>query len=383
MLPSFITRLFIVLCLVSIVLSPAKAQLTLPPPPTEAALQKHTLDWIKTGNDFAQTSLDAPAIDREISSRIKAYDREKPIVTFDVPLNTRKLVKPTRKIYKQFSPTIGALNMAKNNGVLDREAYFWRYGNIDIAVPGDTYTDQYNVYSVARALEILQYRYPRAYQKLFVEPMQFSAAAPNYGTPKWKNRFATILISFDGSPVPIAAGQTAVASPVIENGIETYNNIAVVSLSNTNIRGEQESGSKPLYNAAPEENYVRYMREGLVETLVHEMLHRYIDYRNSYEEVYNTLFTTRDNLPGGKLFRGFQSLATTGEEAIVTTTSLHYFVREGGLQSNLLFFYRGTLDVSITRLMNSSLAESYATLVDPDVKRGALFKDRLRLPILD
>ena len=157
--------------------------------------------------------------------------------------------------------------------------------------------------------------------------------------------------------------------------------MSVVSIDNTNIQGNLESGSMPIYMSSPNENYIRYLREGLVETIVHEMLHRLVDHRRSYEQKFNTLYDLRIgkgqiggvpvNDPNG-----------TAEETIVITTSMHYFIRKGGLQSSIHFLYAVGMTLNISSLINSGMADKYADLVDPGKKRK-LYKDRLRLDILD
>jgi hypothetical protein len=328
---------------------PRTTSFALPTPPNTEALKKHDLKWIKSGNDFDQSKFaTAEAIDKEIENRIRTYDRETAIVTFDVPINYSRLSYSKYQSYVDFKPDIGNLDIARNAGALNKNAHFWRYGDIDIAVPGDTYKDQMNVYAIARAVELLKYRYPKAYQKLFVETRNFQTDTLNYA--KWRNRYSVLLFSFDESPSDIAGGLTANGTEVngtmkVVEGINEYSNISIVSIDHTNIQGGQNSGSRPVYNLSSDENYIRYLREGLVETLVHEMLHRYLDYMNSYKEIFNKLYNARYNANHPL------DLRLAGEEAIATTTSLHYFLREGGLQSYLHFYYGIELNISINKLV--------------------------------
>ncbi len=360
------------------VASPRTITFNLPPAPDAASLKGHKLEWVKTGNDFDQSKFaKAEAIDKEIEKRIRAYDRETAIITFDVPINSERLSYVGEQKYIEFNKQIGKLNKAQPKGPLDKAAHFWRYGDIDVAVPGDTYEDQLNVYSIARAVEILKYRYPSAYNKLFVETRDFAPTPPVYGNPKYKNKYSVLLFSFDTSPDPIAVGISAVGNAVLANGVEEYSNVSVVSLHSSNIRGAGDVGSGPIYMApTPDENYVRYLREGLIETLVHEMLHRYIDYRHPYDTLFFNLYQARYADPSR------ESLRIRGEEAIVTSTSLHYFNREGGLQSKVPFFYLTELNLSINTLWTASLLDYFAALSNPHLRLGS-YKDRLRLNILD
>lgn len=349
----------------------------LPAAPTERQLKDRNLRWIKTGNDFDQGIYrNAEEIDKEIEKRIKAYDRETAIVTFDVPINYSRLLYEKYQKYTEFNPDIGNLNLSGSGQPLDKKAHFWRYGNIYIAVEGDSYKDQLNVYSIARAVEILKYRYPEAYQKLFIEVGNFKGKNLSYA--RWKNKYAVLLFSFDESPSHIAGGITANGKKANNtyfdnNGIGEYSNVSVVSIDSVNIEGKNDSGSKPIYRSGAEENYMRYLREGLVETLVHEMIHRYIDYMNSYDESFNKIFNLRydENYP--------LDSRISGEEVIVTTTSLHYFQKKGGLQSSIPFYYGMDMMVSLEKLkQSSSLTNAYLQITDPQ-NNFSIYKDRLSL----
>lgn len=349
---------------------PRTLTFTVPASPGAQALQNHDLRWITTGNDFDQSALDSIAIDAEIGRRLRAYDAATPIVTYDVPINSGRLSRPTHQKYVEFDPRIGTLAVSNSGRPLDREAYFWRYGDVHIAVPGDTHRDQLNVYAVARALEILRYRYPDAYQRLFVDVRGFPADSPTF--EKHRRRFSTLLFSFDESPTYVAAGATglgAIATPA-GSTIAASSNIAVVSIDNTTIQGSSPNGSQPIYQRSADENYVRYLREGLVESLVHEMLHRYVDHRSSFDAVYNELHRYRN----GGIFEV--------EEAIVASTSLGYFSRAGGLQSDISYYYNDTLRSNIRTMMSRTLAERFARLVNPGLT-GSGYMQRLRLPVLN
>lgn len=348
---------------------------SLPSDPGEQALQAHDLAWIRTGMDFDQDGMTAEQIDEEISRRIRTYDRETSIATFEVPINSRRLSAPVRQRYATFLAADSVSSNLTNAGQpLDREAYFWKYGSYAIAAPGDTYRDQLNVYAVARALEILRVRYPIAYDRLFLSVREFPADSPTIGV--YKNRYRLVLFSFDESPLEIAAGATAFANLTTKtpgSDIQYSANTAIVSIDNTTIQGfTPDTGSQPIYRREAEENYVRYLREGLAETLVHEMLHRYVDYRYTYDPVYNEIRKSRDH--------GDQTLAFGIEEAIVTSTSFDYFLRQGGLQADLAFFYRGKLEVNVTQ--SGSELERYAILINPGLPATSLYKERLRLPVL-
>ncbi|MBC8032296.1 MAG: hypothetical protein H7Z16_19590 [Pyrinomonadaceae bacterium] len=322
---------------------PRTTTFELPPLPEGPALGRRDLAWIKTGNDFNQSGFTtAEAIDKEIEKRVSSYDRETAIVTFDVPFNSRRLIKPINKrTYNDFDNTIAAVNANLSN----LDAYFWKYGDIDIAVSGDTYQDQLNVYAVIRALEILRYRYPKAYQKLFVETRKYTSQAPTPGM--FVNRFKTVLITFHTSTTAEIAegGQALGANEDLSGPHGKYSNLAIVSIHATKILGAATTGSNILYRKTPNENYTRYLREGLVETLVHEMLHRYIDTRTNVDALETSIFKARP-LAGGTAL----PLNNKWEEAFIINTSLSYFIREGGLQPSVPYHYRSIIDGNIAEL---------------------------------
>ncbi|MDO1444606.1 hypothetical protein Q0590_00005 [Rhodocytophaga aerolata] len=173
--------------------------------------------------------------------------------------------------------------------------YFWAYRDIDIAVLTDDDSGQYYVYSIARAIEILRCRYPKAYQKLFMESRVFSTQAPKPGT--FINRYSKILISFNNNTkASIAESGTVLGTNEDPSGaFGKYSNLAVISFHQANLLGSTNQGSKVLYDKSPDENYIRYLREGIVETLLHEMLHRYIETRRNIDELATTVVSARPN----------------------------------------------------------------------------------------
>ncbi len=314
--------------------------------PTQEDLGKHDLSWIKTCNRFDQSRINADAIDAEIENIIKKYDLETSIVTFDVPINMKRLVKPDgKKLFSAFDP---AYRLDKlRDQPLNEEVYFWKYRDIDIAVGGDAYLDQYLVYSTARALEILRCRYPKAYQKLFVESRSFPQQAPTLGS--FVNRFNRILISFQNvTKAPVAeSGTVLVANEDLSGPYGKYSNLAVVSFHQDNLLGKTAFGSSVLYNKSADENFIRYLKEGIVETLVHEMLHRFIETRRKVDELATIVTDARDES---------LSLNLLWDEIFINNTSLHFFLREGGVQPPILLYYKGVLDGNIAAVHGLRLA---------------------------
>lgn len=353
------------------------AMFTVPPTPGIAALQARDLRWITTANDFDQTALSADAIDQEIARRLGAYDREAAIATYEVPINSKHLVAPKGlQRYTAFDGRLGVLTAPATVAAFSQDAYFWSYRGHHIAVSGDTHRDQLNVYAVARALEVLRLRYPDAYRRLFLDVRTFQPEPVQKIT--YNNRYSTVLFSFDQRSNFVLGGTAfGTACPAAPSGVQLCSNISVVSLNPVTIGGSIEgAGSQPIYRRSADESYMRYLREGIVETLVHEMLHRYVDYRFTHDPAYAELRrirTVNDSILNLEL-----------EEAFVTATSIGYFLREGGLQGFVPFYYRGTFDINLQNLLRTNKAEldRVIALFNPAPTSKA-YTQLLRLPILD
>lgn len=355
---------------------PQTTTFALPPAPDAAALEARDLAWIKTGNDFDQKGLTAELIDKEIENRIKAYGRETAIVTFDVPLNSQRFFKPQREqTYENFDASIGNIN----DKLPQNKAYFWRYRDIDIAVAGDTYQDQLNVYAVARALEIIRCRYPKAYQKLFLETRTFASQAPKKGF--FVNRLKNVLIAFHTitTTADIAESGQALGNNEDMNGDHgKYSNLAVITIHAKNILGSETFGSSVLYKKTPNENYIRYLREGIVETLVHEMLHRYINTRAHIDNLETIIFEARPPKNGTA-----RPLNDKWEEVFIINTSLAYFTREGGLEPSVPAYYRNVLEGNINLLKQQRSARIFDDMSRLSNFDGNNYTEIMRLKVLD
>jgi hypothetical protein len=298
----------------------------------QAELQKHDLRWI--GCDFtACAEADAPATNRDAASA--------------ATLCTLTLVRDLPFVYLgRIHPNqTGAFTTAdvisrSNIGWLNSPRYVYRLGEtLYILTEADTASDQLDVFYTLRAFEILRTRYPTAYEQLITQAAQFPAEPPlgNRAARQrpWKNRARSILISFDSSPKNIAAGVTVLdTAPKTDptTGLKEYSNVDVISIDRETIRGRERFGSRPLYGKVnPEENYLRYMREGLVETLVHELLHRQIDRLSSIDDRMKVLRERRTAASACEV--------DALEEVLVASTSLDYFRRKGGLGENLLAYH--------------------------------------------
>lgn len=227
---------------------------------------------------------------------------------------------------------------------LDGPRHIYKYhDNVYIFTEADEARDQLEAFYTARALEILSAAFPSAYKKLVTETASFPSE-PTSGGRNWKNRVRSLVISFDSSPVYIAAGITALDGAPVTNtqtGIDEYSNVAAISIDRETILGQSDAvGSRPIYGKpGADENFLRYMREGVVETLVHEVLHRYIDRRNSVDDRMNDLYNRRTNAGACQAY--------AFEETLVASASLLYFRQAGGLGAGYLDYYDKVLDANL------------------------------------
>lgn len=132
----------------------------------------------------------------------------------------------------------------------------------------------------------------------------------------WRNRLQSTVISFDKTPEYVAAQTTIVdTSATLRDGVELYENVAIISIDEKTIEGKQSGrGSKPIYNRAQaEENYRLYMTDGLLYSIAHEFLHTYLDQRNSVSALADAVVRNQ-KIKGG----------ADAEEVLVAHTTLEY-----------------------------------------------------------
>jgi hypothetical protein len=237
---------------------------------------------------------------------------------------------------------IGPTNIAW----LDAPRHTYRYGDaVYVMTEQDGAADQLEVFFTVRALEILRTDHPAAYQKLVVDVAEFPAEQPLDGLT-WKNRVRSVVISFDTSPLYIAAGITVLdAAPTKDKNLDQYSNVAAISIDRETIRGaSDEVGSRPIYQKpGDDENFLRYMREGIAETLVHELLHRHVDRLNSVDAAMNDLYFRRGDMAACARFEL--------EEALVAAASLLHFRKAGGIGETYLDYYDVVLDANLEVVM--------------------------------
>lgn len=202
------------------------------------------------------------------------------------------------------------------------------------------------LYYTIRAIEILKVRFTDFYQKLIVSvvnPYIQNTEHANY--TNWYNRFPKIVISFNTGSSDIAISGTYLDPAVISfssggQPMSLYENFPIISINAEIIKGtSQTTGSYPIYKRSdPKENYLLYLKEGLLHSICHELIHRYIDVNNVKKgSIFNYISfgNGRRNRNDPQYDKNLYNI----EEAIVNRTLDNYFRQAGGLSSDLLDYY--------------------------------------------
>lgn len=305
-----------------------------------ADLDKHDLAWVGCGFTACgplegQASAGEPAPGKSITCQAPSLDPTK--------LAYLGHIHPNQSGAFTTSDVISPSNIAW----LDGARHIYRYREaVYLLTEADEAADQLDVFYMVRALEVLRTAYPSVFDRLLVQTADFPSE-PTVSGRGWKNRFRSFVLSFDASPQYIAAGITVLDAAPKKNattGLDEYSNVAAISIDRENILGKAESvGSRPLYGKpSADEDFLRYLREGLVETLVHELLHRYIDRLNSVDDRMNELFTRRSAQGACEV--------DALEETLVASASLGFFRQAGGLGKGYLDYYDKVLDDNRSRI---------------------------------
>ncbi len=325
------------------------AQKTLP---EMTELNNHELSWINPDlinqEEFTEV---------EIENQIKRLVEEQTndnllVVEMEIPFNEKKLN------YLGFIHPNNLDVFTKNQITaftaceLNRKLHIYKYGDFFISTEEDKEVNQENVYYALRAISILKYRYTEAYQRLFVDTRSPAKPKPTSGL-KYLNINRAVWIGFNYNPVSIAANRMYLILDGYadsNNSIDLYRNTSNVYIHSENILGNSNIGSKPIYGETSSHlNRIKYLKEGLLESIVHEMLHNYIEYSHSALPAYNAIYKMRG-------MKSFNFL----EENIVLNTSLSYFYKKSGFTDDVKDFYYSTIfHPNINSLQKQNLFATY------------------------
>lgn len=220
-------------------------------------------------------------------------------------------------------------------------------------------SQNFELYYTIRAIEILKHKYNHLYQNLvqsIIYPSIGLNNLTNYNT--WINTYPKIVISFNDVSDDIAISGTYLDNSSIPfqiNGqnFSLYENFPVVSINPELIKGHnKDKGSYPIYKLKnPKSNYLRYLNEGLLHSICHELIHRYIDIRNNEKgTIYNYIAfgNGRTNRDSSNYDINLYNL----EEAIVNQTLEVFFKKYGGISNQLLDYYAKVQSDNLNRIEN-------------------------------
>jgi hypothetical protein len=178
---------------------------------------------------------------------------------------------------------------------LAAKRHFFGHGPFVFTVLSDARHHVDMVVRTAAALDSLRRVRPAAYE-FITSTMRFPTAPPLPGARRF-DRAAAIFVSFDKTPKFIAAGATVDGLSAREDSMTLSSNYSLISIDEETIRGNDPNvGSRRIYKLpTPDANYRRYMTDGVMFTLVHEMAHRHIDHVRSTSQLARTMYEARDD----------------------------------------------------------------------------------------
>lgn len=170
--------------------------------------------------------------------------------------------------------------------------HFFEYDAFVLTVRSDSLQHLDMVLRTAAALNRVKSGRESAYR--FLTSMMVYPTAPSLDTLA-KSRFEKIIISFDKTPVEIAAGTTLEGKYRFEAGEKVYDHYAIISIDEVTIRGAtNQMGSGLIYGLpSPAENYRTYMADGIIYSLMHEASHRYVDHLWSTNALAHSMYHAR------------------------------------------------------------------------------------------
>lgn len=215
--------------------------------------------------------------------------------------------------------------------------------------------DQLLIHGCLRALQILKLRYAPLYNDLIAPRGVLSAAelkakrkqdkeSASAGAP-WINVRSRFIFVVNNKGAESAQSIYLLGkSKKVELGekrkVSVYHNSVVVTL---NIAHLSHRGSAVVYKGMSQRDaFLHFIRDGLIETIVHESLHCFISENKHLNSKLQTIRAFQSAKKGGFGRRG-----KSVEEAIVCNSSLRYFEaaarRETGLHPHVFRFYRKSM----------------------------------------
>jgi len=289
-----------------------------------------SVEDIKTKNDFDQKNMSSTEIDQKIASLMVGSL----ISDYEFPINKGKLKyhkKHNPKEYIEFYIPF----YEKDMPMINKELEIYNYDGVWILVSDNSPRNLQNVFYAARAIQIIKTKYPEAYSYL-LDPDQvelgYKKIATNTPGPLPILNKLYPIISFDKSPLKIAGSlynkSLSSTQTRFYNNMYWYEN-KVNGLTSINYETDRP---KEIYKKSEKEmNYWLYLKEGLIESLLHEFTHLYLYNFADFDKKAKHIFEKRPD-PVDTNYN------VDVEEAIVINTIDSYLMGKGGLSADLLTF---------------------------------------------
>lgn len=199
------------------------------------------------------------------------------------------LIPPQWDVLRAFSA------QAEGRDELAAARHFFEYDRFVLTVRTDSAHHLDMVLRTAAILDRIKVSGGDAYR--FITSMTEYPTAPSMADTLWKRRFERIIISFDKTPRDIAAGATLNGRYDLDGGTRFYNDYAIISIDEVTIQGATPGkGSSVIYGLpSAAENYRAYMADGLIYSIVHESVHRYVDHLRGTNRLANSIYNARDS----------------------------------------------------------------------------------------
>jgi hypothetical protein len=161
---------------------------------------------------------------------------------------------------------------------LAEKRHFFAHGPFVFTVLTDGRQHIDMVVRTAAALDSLRTARPSAYEFL-TSTLRFPTGPPLANTNRI-DRSGAVVFSFDKTPDHIAAAVQVDGRFVFADNVQLYTNLGVISIDEETILGnDANNGSRRIYRLPTDSaNYRRYMTDGVIFTMVHEMAHLHISH---------------------------------------------------------------------------------------------------------
>ncbi len=301
--------------------------------PDSLQLARHDLAWIITATDFAQHGLSEHACEDRLSEILQAQ-RDRPVAAIEVPINLQRL-----QYHGRIVPSLAGVVPASDQvqpaarrfvEALDGWYHQWSYGEeLSLLSRDDGRAAQLVVFALIRAWLILERLFPSVHMALFAAWDDEERARASDPDAPWLNLHSRTVFALNSYPRYTAVSSYLLGVPdASAEGPPVYHNLPVTML---NLTGMQGTGSSQVYGLNDADSFHLYLRDGLVETFVHEGLHNRIARSLGSDPFLQRLKA----LP--------PAVSVAAEEAFVTQSSLRFAREALAVSAAVLRFYQTML----------------------------------------